>query len=697
MRFLRNATLRAKLSIALGMALALIVVVGLVAVSELQSVNRVTAEIRNIWSPRIETLDEIKQTSGEHRLLAARRLQTTNFRHLAAVARSIDETLKKLVRAQETFQHMIKLPVEQQMFDEFRLAWHEYETSFRELLERLELGELTGAQSDFNAISLPAFDRSADVLHRLTAFAKQQSAAAAAHADEVYHRAILLIGIVILLAIALAGAAIAWTSRHISLPIMRVSEAMRRLTSGDYTVTVEDRRERKDEVGVLIDAVSGYRESLMRSSHMARHDALTDLPNRILFKERIEEALKRVPRGERVAVLCLDLDRFKGVNDTLGHPAGDALLTQVAERVRATLRESDTVARFGGDEFAVVQVGGVQPQEATALAQRIIDVLSAPYDLHGQQTIIGVSIGIALAPLDGTEPEQLLKNGDMALYRAKGDGRGVYRFFEPEMDALMQARRTLEIDLRHALTDDEFELFYQPVVKAEGKEITGFEALLRWHHPRRGLVLPSEFIPLAEEIGLIVPIGEWVLRQACRDAAGWPSDIKVSVNLSPAQFRSKKLMETVVMALATARLPAQRLELEITEGVLLVEHETTVSMLHELRSLGVAIAMDDFGTGYSSLSYLRSFPFDKIKIDGSFIRSVSDQDSSMAIIRAVTGLSASVGMTTTAEGVETVEQLERIRSEGCTEVQGFLISEPRPAAEVAGLLAKYGRTVVAAA
>ena len=593
---------------------------------------------------------------------------------------------------------MIDLPEEQKMLDEFKLAWREYEASFRELLERLEVGELAAVQGAFNTTSLPAFERSSEILHQLIAFAKQQSAAAAAHAEEVYRRAILMIVVVIMLAIALAGAAIAWTSRHVSLPIMRVSEAMRRLTSGDYSVSVEDHRERKDEVGVLIEAVSGYRESLMRSSHMARHDALTDLPNRILFKERIEEALERVPRGEKVAVLCLDLDRFKSVNDTFGHPGGDALLTQVAERLRGTLRKADTVARFGGDEFAVVQVGGVQPQEATALAQRIIEVLSAPYDLDGQQVIIGVSVGIALAPMDGCEPEQLLRNGDMALYRAKNDGRGLYRFFEPEMDARMQTRRTLEIDLRQALANGEFELFYQPVLSVATDEITAFEALLRWHHPRRGLVSPGEFISLAEEIGLIVPLGEWVLRQACRDAAGWPDRIKVAVNLSPAQFKSKKLLETVVMALATSRLPAERLELEITEGVLLVEHQATVAMLHELRSLGVSIAMDDFGTGYSSLSYLRSFPFDKIKIDGSFVRDVSDQESSLAIIRAVTGLSTSLGMATTAEGVETIEQLERIRSEGCTEVQGFFISEPRPAVEVPGLLAKHGgRKIVAAA
>jgi EAL domain-containing protein (putative c-di-GMP-specific phosphodiesterase class I) len=285
----------------------------------------------------------------------------------------------------------------------------------------------------------------------------------------------------------------------------------------------------------------------------------------------------------------------------------------------------------------------------------------------------------------------------MALYRAKSDGRGIYRFFEPEMDALMQARRVLELDLRRALIEQEFELYYQPLLNVQANRITGFEALLRWHHPQRGLVAPGEFIALAEEIGLIVPIGDWVLRQACREAATWPDDVRVAVNLSPVQFKSEKLLESVIMALATSKLAPHRLELEITEGVLLMEHEATLAVLHQLRALGVSIAMDDFGTGYSSLSYLRSFPFDKIKIDGSFIRNLSAEDSSLAIIRAVTGLGTSLGMTTTAEGVETSDQFERVRLEGCTEVQGYLISKPRPAADLGELLAACPREPVAAA
>jgi diguanylate cyclase (GGDEF)-like protein len=432
--------------------------------------------------------------------------------------------------------------------------------------------------------------------------------------------------------------------------------------------------------------ITERRRAAQRIHHMARHDALTDLPNRSLFREHVEEALKRLARAEQTAVHCLDLDGFKSVNDTLGHHVGDTLLKEVAGRLRAAVREVDSVARLGGDEFAVVQVGAMQPEGATFLAQRIIEALTAPFQVDGHQVVIGTSIGIAIAPTDGDSADTLLKNGDMALYRAKKDGRGTCRFFEQEMDSRMQTRRALKLDLRRALLHSEFDLYYQPVVNLATLEVTGMEALLRWKHPERGIVTPAEFIPLAEEIGLIIPLGEWILRKACSDAVTWDHDIKVAVNISPAQFRGAKLLEAVITALAVSKLPPSRLELEVTEGVLLVDTDATLSLLHQLRALGVGIAMDDFGTGYSSLSYLRQFPFNKIKIDSSFIRGSSDEASSLAIIRAVTGLSASLGMVTTAEGVETNEQLDRVRAEGCTEVQGFLFSAARPAAEVSVLI-----------
>jgi diguanylate cyclase (GGDEF)-like protein len=442
--------------------------------------------------------------------------------------------------------------------------------------------------------------------------------------------------------------------------------------------------------------VTERRQAEAKIAHMARHDALTSLPNRVLFREKMEEALARVPHGESVAVLCLDLDHFKTVNDTLGHPIGDALLRVVTKRLLQCVREHDTISRLGGDEFAIIQIVNSAETETSALALRLMTAISAPYQLDGHQAVIGVSIGIAVAPVDGVEPDELLKHADLALYRAKADGRGTFKFFEPEMDARMQARRKLELDLRRALTAGEFELHYQPLVHVERNEITGLEALLRWRHPENGLMSPAEFIPVMEEIGLIVPAGEWILMQACRQAACWPGNVKIAVNLSAIQFKSPNLVRAVAHALLTSGLAAERLELEITESVLLQDNATTLATLHKLKELGVGISMDDFGTGYSSLSYLRSFPFDKIKIDQSFIREVSKRDDCMAIVRAVTSLGESLGVTTTAEGVETKDQLERLRAEGCTEVQGYYFSAPRPAEDVPRLLSMGQNSVVAA-
>jgi diguanylate cyclase (GGDEF)-like protein len=433
-----------------------------------------------------------------------------------------------------------------------------------------------------------------------------------------------------------------------------------------------------------------------RIVHLARHDALTDLPNRVLFQEKLDEALVRVSRGDRIAVLCLDLDRFKLVNDTLGHGVGDELLQSVAERLRACARETDTVARLGGDEFAIIQPYGDQPTGATSLASRIIDAMNRPFAIGGHQIEIGTSIGVAVAPGDGVTAEDLMKNSDLAMYRAKSDGRGVYRFFEPEMDAKMRKRRELEMALRAALTNNEFELFYQPLVNVAESRVVGFEALLRWRNRERGLVPPADFIPLAEEIGLIAPIGAWVLKQACAEAVTWPGDIKVAVNLSPIQFKSERLVLDIAAALGASGLAPARLELEITETVMLHDTEATLAMLRQIKALGVSIAMDDFGTGYSSLSYLRKFPFDKIKIDQSFVREISEADESMAVVRAVVGLGSSLGMVTIAEGVETPEQLRTLRAEGCTLAQGFLFSPAVPAAEIGGLLTRIESDLKAA-
>jgi len=428
--------------------------------------------------------------------------------------------------------------------------------------------------------------------------------------------------------------------------------------------------------------ITEQRRSEVKIEYMAHHDALTDLANRVLLNDRLEHALSRVQHGEMVAVHHLDLDQFKAVNDTFGHPCGDKLLRTVAERLRGLVAEADTIARMGGDEFVIVQATIADPADATSLAQGVIDALSEPYDIDGQQAVIGVSIGISVGPGDGSNPDKLLRNADLALYRAKSDGRGTFRFFEPVMDLQMQTRRILEQDLRKALPSGEFELYYQPVVNLASKEISGFEALIRWNHPGKGMISPADFIPLAEEIGFIVPMGEWVIRQACATAALWPDNLHVAVNISAIQFRSPGLMQVIVSALAASGLAPTRLEIEITESVLLHNKEATLAVLHQLRALGIRIAMDDFGTGYSSLTYLQSFPFDKIKIDRSFVKNITENSSSLNIVRAVAALANGMGMTATAEGVETAEQLHSIASEGCTEMQGFLFSRPLPAAEI---------------
>ncbi len=439
---------------------------------------------------------------------------------------------------------------------------------------------------------------------------------------------------------------------------------------------------------VTLEDVTQRRLVESKITHMAHHDALTDLPNRVLFHERLSEAVARSRRGEEFALLYLDLDHFKEVNDSLGHPVGDALLREVSMRLRQQVRETDTVARLGGDEFAIIQSSVDLPQDATALSERLIGALSLAYELDGQHVMIGTSIGIVVVPGDGDDPDQLLKRADIALYSAKADGRGRFRFFEAQMDSLMQTRRMLEIDLRKALIAGEFELYYQPITNIKNGMVTGFEALLRWHHPERGMVPPSEFVPLAEEIGLIIPLGKWVLQQACSDAATWPGPLKVAVNVSVVQFGSPTLVEDVVIALETSGLDPSRLEVEITETVMLDDTDCILVLLHRLRDLGVGISMDDFGTGYSSLSYLRRFPFSKVKIERSFTEGLGRGRDNDAIVAAVTELCKTLGMTTLAEGVETEAQLQMLRGTSCGEAQGYLFSPPRPAREVAAICRK---------
>ncbi len=507
-----------------------------------------------------------------------------------------------------------------------------------------------------------------------------------------------------LLAFGVAGVILAvlgswYLARTLTRPMAVLDDAARRVSSGEH---VQVPVETSDELGRLAASfnrmVTDIEERERQIAHLAFHDSLTGLANRALLREHLSRVLESGGAPAGGTLFCLDLDNFKAVNDTLGHPTGDALLCEVAERLKAACPGS-FVARLGGDEFALVaghsgngQSGNGHPgnglgdRSPARQADEIISAIGRAFTVNGHRIVIGASIGIAIAPQDGDDAVALLKNADLALYRAKNEGKGNYRFFETAMDAEAQERRRVEVDLHDALGRGELELYFQPLFGLSQNRVTAFEALMRWNHPTRGLVSPINFIPLAEETGLIIPIGEWAIREACRVAAQWPEHIRVAVNISPVQFRSSALNRIILQALAESGLAPGRLELEITESLFIENVESTLSSLHSLRALGVRVALDDFGTGYSSLSYLRSFPFDKIKIDRSFIVDLLAHDGATAIIRSITTLAEALGMETTAEGVENVDQLDILRSQGCNQIQGYYFSKPLPKSEVDRLL-----------
>jgi diguanylate cyclase (GGDEF)-like protein len=451
----------------------------------------------------------------------------------------------------------------------------------------------------------------------------------------------------------------------------RIKLVYKRSPDGGWATTLEDITERS--------------RFEARIEHLAHFDALTDLPNRTLFQLHAEQMLAQLPKIP-FAVLYIDIDEFKGINDSLGHLVGDEFLRAVSVRLRERVGKKDFVARLGGDEFAIVQFGAGDEDEVSALIESVYRALRTPFDCHGHHLSGDASIGVALAPRDGSDLMRLLKSADLAMYAAKASGRRTWRFFEPGMETEANARRELERDMRTALADGGFEIHYQPVVDVASEKIVGCEALLRWRHSRRGMISPAVFVPVAEETGLIQQIGQWVLDTACREAATWPADVRVAVNVSPVQFKSQTLALNVASALANAGLDPHRLELEITEAVLIGDDEAALTTFAQLRELGVHIALDDFGTGYSSLRYLHRFPFDKIKIDRSFVREVADGSGASSIIKAVVAIAADRRMVTTAEGVETRQQLKTVRALGCTQMQGYLFSAARPASEIRAML-----------
>ena len=454
-----------------------------------------------------------------------------------------------------------------------------------------------------------------------------------------------------------------------------VESRTRPVPDGGFVRTISDITERRRTEAKLI--------------HLAKHDSLTVLANRAVFRDELERALNTRGDTEVCAVHCLDLDRFKIVNDTLGHPVGDRLLQQVADRLRNSVRADDVVARLGGDEFAIIQRGLLTPADCTSLADRIVQRIGEPFEIDGNSIVVGASVGIGIAPTHGAQADELLRNADLALYRAKSMGRGRFEFFAESLRAVAEARRAVEVDLRAAVVENEFEIHYQPLLNAKTETITGFEGLLRWRHPKKGMIPPLDFIPVAEDLRLITHIGAWSIQQACRRAANWPSHLRVAVNLSPVQLESGGLVEVVANAIEKSGVSPSQLELEITESALLQNNETTLATLHALRQLGVRIAMDDFGTGYSALSYLLQFPFDKIKIDRTFVKDLGHTHGSQQIVRAIVDLAHNLGMTTTAEGVEKPEQLAALSALNCDECQGYLFSPPRPISEVETLIERF--------
>jgi diguanylate cyclase (GGDEF)-like protein len=502
----------------------------------------------------------------------------------------------------------------------------------------------------------------------------------------------LMLALITLLGLILAAFGTWRAAGRITQPLARLDEAAGRLASGEH-VKVQVRGE--DELARLAASFNEMSEKIeereRRITHLAFNDVLTGLPNRTMFQQQLDHLYRSLEDGKTlVALHCLDLDQFKAINDTLGHPAGDALLIAAGKRIRE-IAKGHFVARLGGDEFVVLQaVDSGQRNAIDRLAHDLIEAVGRPLKIEGNELAPSTSVGIAIAPFDGGDSGTLLKNADLALYRAKEAGRGTFAFFEESLNERAQVRRQLETDLRLAIERAEFELLYQPLFDLENNSIGSFEALLRWNHPTRGVISPNEFIPVAEDTGLIVPIGAWTIREACRQAVKWPEKLRIAVNVSPVQFHRGGLQDTILQALVGSGLAPARLEIEITESIFLDGGESTLKLLHSLRSLGVRIALDDFGTGYSSLSYLQSFPFDKLKIDRSFIQNLLTRPGASAIVRAITELANALGMETTAEGVEESAQLNELRSHGCSSVQGFLFSQPLSADAVDLLLGQGG-------
>jgi diguanylate cyclase (GGDEF)-like protein len=640
-------------------------------------------EAANLWGPLDDgRLTGVAVLSGRPRQLVGAPIMAPTLLGWVVFAADLDE------REMRSLEKLSAIPLQAAVLAQSHRRWSEAVGSMPSvdqaaagLAERhvrrkaaFEM-QVAGDRSIALAKPLPTF-ASGDRAILLLAYPK-------AEALESARKLQLALAVMTLLGLLLVGLATWRAAGKITQPLARLDDAAGRLASGEHVqVRVRGRDELARLAASFNEMVGKIAEREQRITQLAFNDVLTGLPNRTMFQQQLDH-LCRASRGNGslFALHCLDLDQFKVINDTLGHPAGDALLVEAGQRLMHAAR-GQFVARLGGDEFVVLQALGQDREAVDRLARDILSAISQPLRIEGNEIIPTTSIGIALAPDDGTDGEALLKNADLALYRAKEAGRGTFAFFEESLNERAQVRRQLETDLRQAIDRGEFELYYQPLFDLEQNRICSFEALLRWNHPKRGLISPAEFVPVAEEAGLIVPIGAWVIREACSRAMTWPEHIRIAVNVSPVQFHRGGLQETILQALANSGLAPGRLEVEITESIFLEGGEATLRLLHSLRQLGIRVALDDFGTGYSSLSYLQSFPFDKLKIDRSFIQNLLTRDGASAIVRAITELAQALGIETTAEGVEETAQLMELRSHGCSSVQGFLFAEPMTAADV---------------
>jgi diguanylate cyclase (GGDEF)-like protein len=640
-------------------------------------------QIRRLWDPLDEgRLTGVSVLAGRPRQLVAAPIMAPTLIGWVVFAADLDP------REMRGLERLSAIPLHAAVLAERKNRWLEAAGSMSALDgktaslagSRVRTGaafemRVAGEESIVLAKPLPTFsDGERAIL--LLAYPKAQALAEARKLQ-------LALAAMTFLGLLLMGFATWRAAGRITRPLARLDEAAGRLATGEH---VQVRVRGSDELARLAtsfnEMVGKIVEREQRITQLAFNDVLTGLPNRTMFHQQLEQLVRAADgNGALFALHCLDLDQFKVINDTLGHPAGDALLVEAAQRLRNAAR-GNFVGRLGGDEFVVLQSVGGDRDSIDRLARDILSAIGQPLTIDGNELVPSTSIGIAIAPDDGQEGGTLLRNADLALYRAKEAGRGTYAFFEESLNQRAQERRQLESDLRLALEHNEFELHYQPLFDLEQNRICSFEALLRWNHPRRGLIPPADFVPVAEDTGLIVPIGAWVIREACAQASGWPGQIRVAVNVSPVQFHRGALHETILRALATTELAPDRLEIEITESIFLEGSETTLKLLHSLRGLGVRVALDDFGTGYSSLSYLQSFPFDKLKIDRSFIHNLLTREGASAIVHAITELANALGIETTAEGVEETAQLMELRAHGCSSVQGFLFAEPMTASDV---------------